>query len=49
MTDISTIRNLRNNHDKSIKHIAGEFGINWRTPKCYADKSPLPELNIRKK
>lgn len=33
MTDINTIRNLRNNHDKSINHIAEELEINWRTAK----------------
>ncbi len=33
MTDINTIRNLRNNHDKSINHIAKELDVNWRTAK----------------
>ena len=49
MTDINTIRNLRNNHDKSINHIAEELEINWRTAKKYADEDLLPEPKIRKK
>ena len=49
MTDINTIRNLRNNHDKSIQHIADELEINWRTAKKYADEDLLPEPKIRKK
>lgn len=42
MTDINTIKNLRNNHDKSIDHIRKELGINWRTAKKYADEDFLP-------
>ena len=48
MTDINTIRNLRNNHDKSIQHIADELEINWRTAKKYADENLLPEPKVRK-
>ena len=49
MTDINTIRNLRNNHDKSINHIAEELDINWRTAKKYADEDLIPQSKIRKK
>ena len=38
MTDINTIKNLRNNHDKSINDIAQTLRINWRTAKKYADQ-----------
>ena len=31
MADINTIKNLRNNHDKSINEIATTLDINWRT------------------
>lgn len=44
MTDINTIRNLRNNHDKSINEIAKLLGINWRTVKKYADNAVIPEV-----
>lgn len=37
MTDINTIKNLRNNHDKSINRIRKELGVNWWTAKKYAD------------
>lgn len=37
MTDINTIRNLRNNHDQSIESIRKSLNINWRTAKKYAD------------
>lgn len=49
MTDINTIRNLRNNHDKSINHIAKELDVNWRTAKKYADDDLLPQPKARKK
>lgn len=48
MTDNNTIRILRNNHDKSIKHIADELEINWRIARKYADKALLPESKARK-
>lgn len=47
MTDINTIRNLRNNHDKSINHIRKELGIDWRTAKKYSDNDFLPEPKKR--
>ena len=49
MTDINTIRNLRNNHDKSIESIRKTLNINWRTAKKYADFDILPEVKIPKK
>lgn len=49
MTDINTIRNLRNNHDKSISHIAKELDVNWRTAKKYSDEDALPKPKPRKK
>lgn len=49
MTDINTIRNLRNNHDKSIQHISNELNINWRTAKKYADNDLIPKPKTRKK
>jgi len=49
MTDIKTIKNLRNNHDKSINEISDTLGINWRTAKKYADNAILPEEKIPKK
>lgn len=49
MTDINTIKNLRNNHDKSINEIADTLGINWRIAKKYADNAILPEEKITKK
>lgn len=49
MTDINTIRNLRNNHDKSINHIKKELSINWRTAKKYSDNDFLPEPKKHKK
>lgn len=49
MTDINTIRNLRNNHDKSINHIRKELNVNWRTAKKYADQDFLPEPKVRTK
>lgn len=49
MTDINTIRNLRNNHDKSINHIKKELSINWRTAKKYSDNDfYLNQKNTRK-
>lgn len=49
MADINTIKNLRNNHDKSINEIATTLDINWRTAKKYADGLVLPEKNLKKK
>lgn len=49
MTDINTIRNLRNNHDQSIESIRKTLNINWRTAKKYADKEFLPAVKIPKK
>ena len=49
MTDINTIKNLRNNHDKSINEIATTLNINWRTAKKYGDGSVLPTTNLKKK
>lgn len=49
MTDINTIKNLRNNHDKSINEIANTLDINWRTAKKYADNAFLPEEKVTKK
>lgn len=49
MTDINTIRNLRNNHDKSINHIAKELDVNWRTAKKYADEDLTPQPKPHKK
>ena len=43
MTDINTIKNLRNNHDKSINEIADTLGNNWCTAKKYADQAFLPK------
>ena len=45
MTDINTIRNLRNNHDQSIESIRKSLNINWRTAKKYADKDFVLRLN----
>lgn len=49
MTDINTIRNLRNNHDKSINHIKKELSINWRTAKKYSDTDFVPTPKKHKK
>lgn len=49
MADINTIKNLRNNHDKSINEIATTLDINWRTAKKYADGAILPEESLKKK
>lgn len=49
MTDIHTIKNLRNNHDKSINHIAKELKVNWRTAKKYADDDFIPTVKSPKK
>ena len=49
MTDINTIKNLRNNHGKSIHHIAKELDINWRTAKKYADEELLPKPKTHRK
>lgn len=43
MTDIDTIKHLRNNHDKSINDIAQTLKIDWRTAKKYADTPVLPQ------
>lgn len=49
MSNINTIRNLRNNHDKSINHIAKELNVNWRTAKKYADEDFIPTVKSHKK
>lgn len=49
MTDINTIRNLRNNHDQSIESIRKSLNINWRTAKKYADKDFVPKINLHKR
>lgn len=49
MSNIKTIRNLRNNHDKSIQHISKELNINWRTAKKYADRTQFPQKKKIKK
>jgi predicted transcriptional regulator len=49
MTDINTIRNLRNNHDKSINRIRKELNINWRTAKRYADTDLFPKETHKQK
>lgn len=50
MTDINTIKNLRNNHDKSIDHIRKELGINWRTAKSMQTKiSFLYQRQLKKR
>ena len=49
MANINTIRNLRNNHDKSINHIRKELNVNWRTAKKYADHDFLPKPRVRRK
>ena len=48
MTDINTIKNWRNNHDKSIDHIRKEVGVNWRTAKKYANGNNFPKKKIEK-
>ena len=48
MSDINTITNLRNSHDKSISFISKELGINWRTAKKYADGENLPVISTVK-
>lgn len=42
MTDINTIKNLRNNHGYSVDKIRKDLKINWRTAKKYADDDQLP-------
>lgn len=46
MTDINTVKNLRNNHGHSVDTIRKELNINWRTAKKYADSDQLPLVNI---
>ncbi|WP_260394142.1 hypothetical protein [Fundicoccus ignavus] len=43
MTDINTIKSLRNNHDKSINDIAPALSTNLRTAKKYADQPVWPK------
>lgn len=45
MTDINTIRNLRNNHDQSIESIRKSLNINWRTAKSMLIKTLSLRLN----
>ena len=49
MHDIHTIKNLRNNHDKSINHIAKELNVNWRTVKKYEKDERSPGVYAHKK
>ena len=50
MTDINTIKNLRNAHGKSIREISRILGVDWRTAKKYADEdiNPVPEVKVKK-
>lgn len=50
MTDINTIRNLRNAHGKSIREISRILDVDWRTAKKYADEdiNPVPEVKVKK-
>lgn len=43
MTDINTIKSLRNNHDKSTNGIPPTLSINWRIAKKYADQPVWPK------
>ena len=43
MTDINTIKPLRNNHDNSMNDIAQTLNIDWRTAKKYTDTPVLPQ------
>lgn len=49
MTDIHTIKNLRNNHGHSVDKIRKDLKINWRTAKKYADADQLPPEIVRLK
>lgn len=49
MTDINTIKNLRNNHGHSVNKIRKDLNINWRTAKKYADSDQVPSKTIRVK
>lgn len=49
MTDINTIKNLRNNHGHSVDKIRKDLKINWRTAKKYADGNQLPSETVRLK
>ncbi|WP_223156185.1 IS21 family transposase [Desemzia incerta] len=49
MTDINTIKNLRNNHGYSVDRIRKDLNINWRTAKKYADNDQLPSETSRVK
>ena len=46
MTDINTIKNLRNNHGHSVDKIRRKLNINWRTAKKYADGDQIPSEKI---
>lgn len=46
MTDINTIKNLRNNHGHSVNKIRKDLNINWRTAKKYADGDQLPSKTV---
>lgn len=46
MTDIHTIKNLRNNHGYSVEKIRKDLKINWRTAKKYADADQLPSGTV---
>ena len=49
MTDINTIKNLRNNHGYSVDRIRKDLNINWRTAKKYAGNDQLPSETSRLK
>ena len=49
MTDINTIRNLRNNHDQSIESIRKSLNINKKKKKKYADKDFVPKIKLHKR
>lgn len=46
MSDIHTIKNLRNNHGHSVNKISKDLNINWRTAKKYADPNQLPKESV---
>jgi transposase len=43
MSDINSIKNLRNNKGLSITQIQKIFGVSWRTAKKYADEDQIPQ------
>ncbi|MGG3739233.1 hypothetical protein [Aeribacillus pallidus] len=49
MSEINSIKFLRNHKSLSINKIANTFGINWRTAKKYDDCDQIPQEKIIKK